>query len=127
MKTSYFGNLRNIAVPLSISQYPPKWYDGPQLKMLAPPRGLLLASKAGLGHDEYTTIFNRHLEQFDAREVHDAIVEEYGPDVTLLCFEKPGDFCHRRLVAAWFETALGVSVVEWTRPVSPPRKTTLVF
>lgn len=127
MKTSYFGNLKNLENPLSISQYPPKWYTGPQLKMLAPPRDLLLETKKGLvSNEEYTERFNKHLEQFDPKELHDAIVEEYGEDVTLLCFEKPGDFCHRRLVANWFENHLQVEIPEWEKS-SPKRKTTLVF
>lgn len=36
----------------------------------------------------------------------------YGPDVVLLCYEKPGQFCHRRLVAEWFEQELGLVVPE---------------
>lgn len=125
MKTSYFANLKNIDVPLSISQYPPKWYTGERLSMLAPPRELLNDRKKNdLSDEEYTRIFNEHLSQFDPREMYDAIVEEYGDDVTLLCYEKPGDFCHRRLVAAWFEKHLDVKVSEWAKPV---RKTTLVF
>lgn len=127
MKTSYFGNLRNLEVPVSISQFPPKWYTGPQIKMLAPPRDLLLETKKGMvTNEEYTRIFNEHLTQFDPREMYDAIVAEYGDNVTLLCFEKPGDFCHRRLVATWFEENLGVEVPEWTKPIVK-RKTTLVF
>ena len=124
MKTSYFGNLKNIEVPLSISQFPPKWYNGPQLKMLAPSSDLLFAHKNGLSDGEYEKIFTQHLAQFDPVELYEAIVEEYGDNVTLLCYEKPGDFCHRRLVAKWFEDALQVEVVEWAKP---PRKTTLVF
>lgn len=127
MKTSYFGNLKNIEVPLSISQFPPKWYTGARLQMLAPPRDLLLETKKGMvTNEEYTKIFNEHLSQFDPREMYEAIVDEYGDNVTLLCFEKPGDFCHRRLVAKWFEDALEVEVPEWTKPM-PKRKSTLVF
>jgi hypothetical protein len=93
--------------------------------MLAPPRELLNDRKKNdLSDEEYTRIFNEHLSQFDPREMYDAIVEEYGDDVTLLCYEKPGDFCHRRLVAEWFEKHLDVKVPEWAKPV---RKTTLVF
>lgn len=127
MKTSYFGNLKNIEVPLSISQFPPKWYTGPELKMLAPPRKLLLDTKKGLvSNEEYTEIFNQHLSQFNPKELYEAIVEEYGDDVTLLCYEKPGDFCHRRLVAEWFTNALEVEIPEWKKP-EVKRKTTLVF
>jgi hypothetical protein len=31
----------------------------------------------------------------------------------LLCWEAPGKFCHRRLVAAWLEDALGIDVPEY--------------
>ncbi|MBQ9280285.1 MAG: hypothetical protein IJ215_04510 [Clostridia bacterium] len=30
----------------------------------------------------------------------------------LLCYEPPAEFCHRHIVAAWFEIMLGVSVPE---------------
>jgi len=35
-----------------------------------------------------------------------------GEDAILLCWENSGVFCHRRLVAEWFEEELGVSVPE---------------
>lgn len=127
MKTSYFGNLKNIEVPLSISQYPPKWYTGPELKMLAPTPAMLKAIKGGGSHHDYTMeYYLRVLDHLDARELYDAIVEEYGNNVTLLCFEKPGDFCHRRLVAEWFEQNLQIEVPEWTSPI-PKKKLTLRF
>jgi uncharacterized protein (DUF488 family) len=44
------------------------------------------------------------------------VVEELGFDAVLLCWEAPGRFCHRRLVAAWLEEALGIEVPEYTRP-----------
>lgn len=125
MKTSYFGNLKNIEVPLSISLYPPKWYTGPQLKMLAPTPEMLKAIHDGGTEYEYMMqYYRRVLDHLDAQELYDAIVGEYGNDVTLLCFEKPGDFCHRRLVAKWFEDNLKIEVPEWAKPIP---KTTLVF
>ena len=33
--------------------------------------------------------------------------------IILLCYEKPGDFCHRHLVADWL-TKNGVNCIEWT-------------
>lgn len=36
-----------------------------------------------------------------------------------VCWEAPGEFCHRRLVAAWLETALGVTVPELVAPAAP--------
>lgn len=128
MKTSYFSNIRNIKLPLSISQHPPKWYSGPQLKLLAPPWELVKKAHSGMSADEYAAEFHRLvLARLDAREVYDAIVAEHTDDIVLLCFEKlesPGDFCHRRLVAEWFERELGVEVPEWTKPEP---KTSFVF
>ena len=43
-----------------------------------------------------------------------------GHEPVLLCYEKaPFDserFCHRRMVAEWFETELGFVVPEWKKP-----------
>ena len=33
--------------------------------------------------------------------------------ISSLCYEKPGDFCHRHLVADWL-TKSGVNCIEWT-------------
>ena len=35
-----------------------------------------------------------------------------GHDVILLCFEKPGEFCHRHLVAQWLKSNLNIDVIE---------------
>ena len=119
MQTSYFSNIRNIQAPLSISQYPPKWYVGAQFKVLAPPWALVDMAHKGLSRELYTKEFHRLvLADLDPREVYDAIVAEYTENVTLMCFEKlenPGDFCHRRIVAEWFEKQLDIKVPEWKR------------
>ncbi len=38
--------------------------------------------------------------------------EELGENAVLLCFEKPGEFCHRRIIAEWFNEHLRVKVNE---------------
>jgi len=48
------------------------------------------------------------LDVLDAKKVY----EELGEDSILLCWEKSGDFCHRRLVAEWLEKELNVKVNE---------------
>lgn len=117
MKTSYFTNILNLEKPLSISRFPPKWYTGPQLKLLAPSESLLKAALLGLPKVEYRARFKAEvLDQLDPAEVYEAILAEHG-DVTLLCYEtlkKPEDYCHRRMVAEWFETNLEIEVPEWT-------------
>ena len=45
-------------------------------------------------------------------EVLKEIASLFGEDASLLCYEKPGDFCHRRIVAEWLEKGTGVVVPE---------------
>jgi len=120
MKTSYFGNILKIKAPLSISSRAPIWYNGPQFKALAPKYEFFSAYKAGeLNIEGYISEFDRLvLAQLDPKTIYDQLQITHGPDVSLLCYEKPGEFCHRRLVARWFETELGVSVPElvWEPP-----------
>lgn len=129
MKTSYFSNIRNIRVPLSISQHPPKWYTGPEYKVLAPPWKLVEQAHKGMSREDYTDAFYvQVLQNLDPRAEYDLLTQKFSDDVTLMCFEKlenPGDFCHRRIVADWFEISLGVKVLEWVRP--PTIKSTLEF
>jgi uncharacterized protein YeaO (DUF488 family) len=35
-----------------------------------------------------------------------------GKDIIFLCYEKPGDFCHRHIFADYLNTAFGKKVVE---------------
>jgi len=116
MNTSYFARVKHIKNPLSISRFPPRWYNGPTFASLAPPVDLLNAYKAGEASQiDYVKVFvSRVLGPLNARECYDYLVENHGEDVTLLCYEKPLDFCHRRIVAAWFKDQLDIDVKELT-------------
>jgi len=110
MFTSYFANIKNIVHPvLSISGKSPDWYDGREFKTLAPKREFFLAYKAGeLDEAGYVREFKKQvLNNLDAKDVWSTIVRDYGRDVTLLCYERGGEFCHRRLVADWLYRKLG--------------------
>jgi hypothetical protein len=117
LTTSYFSNLKNVANPLSISGKAPDWYTGPQFKVLAPKYGFFMAYKNGeIDSAGYTECFNAQvLDPLDPQTTYDRIIQLAGPDATLLCYEKPGDFCHRRIVAGWFETHLKIIVPELIR------------
>ncbi len=66
-----------------------------------------------LSQDKYVVKFSVLLSELDPdiiwSRLH-AIVFPHEP--VLLCFEPPGTFCHRRLVAEWFERELGKVVDE---------------
>ena len=129
MKTSYFGNIRNILIPLSISQHPPKWYTGPWNKILAPPWELVDRAQKGMTAEVYKLEFHKQvLNKLMPQLMYNELIAQHTEDVVLLCFEKlekPGDFCHRRIVATWFECHLGVDVPEWAPP--PTVRSTLSF
>ncbi|WP_336284202.1 hypothetical protein [Citrobacter arsenatis] len=42
-----------------------------------------------------------------------------GCEPVLLCWEKPGEFCHRQLVARWFRRELGIAVEEYDPRATP--------
>jgi uncharacterized protein (DUF488 family) len=114
METSSFKISGKDPRAVSIARYPP-WrgplaFKGRRYLTLAPSVGLLKAWKAGeITQAEYTDRFYREtLSPLDPRQVY----QELGKDSIHLCFEDPGEFCHRRLVANWLEEALGISVLE---------------
>lgn len=40
------------------------------------------------------------------------VMEELGDNAVMLCYEKPGDFCHRHLIADWIAKNTGMTVEE---------------
>lgn len=116
MKTSYFGNLKHLKNPLSISGKAPDWFAGPQCKKLAPTWEIFSAYRSGeIDEEGYTREFYEQvLKPLNPHDMYSYLTKTYGEDVILLCYEKPGDFCHRRIVANWFEESLGIEVPEFT-------------
>jgi hypothetical protein len=112
MRTSYFHNPNldpNDPRLVSIARWAPDGYRGGRpfkgrhcLK-LAPPKTL-----KGLSREEFTRAYQAILDQFDPAKVY----KHLGADAILLCWEPPGQFCHRRLVAEWLEVHLGIEVRE---------------
>jgi hypothetical protein len=107
--------------PVRISLGLPRWFpEGrtcPYVEELAP-KGLW-----DLDEPEFSTRFIERLDRFGVeqitarlREVHD------GSDrpLALVCFEPPGQHCHRRLGADWWERKTGQQVDEWRPAASEP-------
>jgi len=106
MKTSYFSSkLWHGKNAVAISQGIPEWYKGRVYKALAPSWNLVRIKDA----EGYTRRYrNEVLNRLDPKKVY----KDLGDDAILLCWEKPGEFCHRRLVAEWLEETLGIKVLE---------------
>ena len=114
MFTSYFANLKNVSNPLAICGKSPVWYTGPEFKTLAPKYGFFKDYKDGKIDDtEYVIQYYKQiLDKLNPQKVYDHLINTYGENVTLLCYEKLGDFCHRHIVAVWFQTELGIIINE---------------
>lgn len=123
--TSYFAKIRKMpenVVPVSISQWPPKGYNGLQCKALAPTKDILMEYKDSNETDKerearYNERYiNEVLEKLDLKQVISNLQKQIDMDtldllevdnvwesknlhIALVCFEKSGDFCHRNLVA----------------------------
>lgn len=117
--TTYFAQLRNLPeniIPVSICGKAPSWYKGLQYKKLAPKYGFFMEWKKNHDNDYYIECFNAEvLSALTALRVVTELqimlpdgvksMMSYpfysNPDlhIALVCYEKPGDFCHRHLVS----------------------------
>lgn len=101
--TSYFANIRKLAdfVPVSIALWPPKGFRGTRLSLFCPPDFLIRGYKAGeITESEYREIFTKNiLDVLPEKNTLERMFANLGSFIVLLCYEKPGDFCHRHMVA----------------------------
>ena len=117
--TSYFANLKHIPeniTPISICRFPPKSWYGARSYVLIP---TLKALKDYQNTGDEETFRKRYFEGIDSLDANRLakVLEQMNPnsdtrDVVLVCYEGPGKFCHRHLVAEWFN-ANGVECREW--------------
>lgn len=117
MKTSYYFSTR-IREPglnlVGVSNTHPKglpWLrDMRTFKPFCPGWDLVKDYKRGIiSWQNYTEIYREDiLEKLDAEKVY----RDLGEDAIILCWEKPGVLCHRRLIAEWFYDLLQIKVNE---------------
>jgi hypothetical protein len=114
MKTSSFKLHGKDPRAVSIARHP-MFFKGRRYYDLAPSMALFRAWKAGaVSNEEYTERFYQEtLSCLDPAQVF----RDLGEDAILLCWCVPGQFCHRRIVAQWFEEALGINVPEAKVPM----------
>ncbi|MFA4971901.1 MAG: hypothetical protein WC683_04760 [bacterium] len=99
------GFLLAKAISLSV----PEWYFGQRYFPLVPSgNDLYLYRHGDIDQAEYTVRYLQQLAQLDAKQVY----RDLGDGAIMLCWEKPGKFCHRRLAAEWLERELGIEVPE---------------
>jgi len=108
MNTSYYSKYKGEH-GISIAGKCPVWYRGREYKKLAPKYWFFIKYKDDGDKKYYTEqYYNEVLNKLNAKEIY----EELGKDSVLLCWEKSGEFCHRRLVAEWLEKELNIKIDE---------------
>lgn len=115
--TSYFAKLKSLPdniIPISICGKAPQWYKGLQYKKLAPKYDFFIKWKENHNNYYYIKCFNEQvLSELNPHQVLDELYNlSKDKDIALICYEKPSDFCHRHLVAEWFNKN-GISCKEW--------------
>jgi len=118
--TSYFAKLKSLpdnVVPISICGKAPSWYRGLQYKKLAPKYGFFMEWKENHNNEYYIRCYKEQVTdklnpKFVVAELDNLLLSSVlgidckidslaVPHITLICYEKPADFCHRHLVADW--------------------------
>jgi Protein of unknown function, DUF488. len=122
--TGYYAKLplyeSNGLIGISIAGKAPAFWetsDRLQYKKLAPKYWFFQKYKSGeyKEHDYRIAYYKEVLNTLKAKNVFNELAKlSYNSDkIILLCYEKPGDFCHRRIVADWLETELDIKVPEF--------------
>lgn len=90
----------------------PRFIAGiPQMRNVCPTRYMV---SGPCSHDEYLKLYDRILASQDANQVVKQIeMLSGGKDVALCCYEKPGDFCHRHILAKWITENTGIEITEF--------------
>ena len=107
--TSYFASklirqkdFRLVSIALST-----RYVKCERYKALAPTREMIELAHAG-NTEEYTRLYRSNvLAKLNPQKVYEEL-----DGAVLLCWEKSGSFCHRRLVANWLEKSVGQPVPE---------------
>ena len=124
--TSYFANVKKlptILCPISIAGKAPDGWDGPQYRKLAPKYTTWKDYQQNKKRDKRNAAEHYVLDYYetvlDNRDsivvVNDLLTLANGKIPCLICYEKPGDFCHRMVVADWINKKLvrEVEVLEY--------------
>lgn len=113
ISTSYFAKAAYVPNPVAICGKSPSWFSGFEYKQLAPKYSFFIKYKNGeINGDEYTEEYYRLvLNKLDPMQVWKDL-SKFGDNITLLCYEKPDDFCHRHIAREWLNKSLNLNCTE---------------
>lgn len=98
---------------VSISLYPPKWFEGPCVKILAPNEETFNTKD----REEYIRLYKAQLDEIPTRKFHRIlarVTDDYTTDIELCCYEslkEPDEFCHRTILAEYLNERIGSNII----------------
>lgn len=104
--TSNFKIAGHLPLAVAISLGVPRGWQGARCTALAPPRAIIKIM------DPETFIPLYRAQVLDRLDPYQIIRDLGGDNFIMLCWEAPGEFCHRRVVAAWLRKHTGILVEE---------------
>lgn len=129
--TSYFANIKKFpenVIPVAICAVVPNWYRGLCYASLAPRYDDLMKYKDDHNEADYIQCYNdailknlnplyvvhtlQALRDYETNSDTYPFWESPDAHIALICYEKPSDFCHRQLIAKWFND-YGIECKEW--------------
>lgn len=109
--TSYYAKHGGDPLSYAISASVPPYYNGKTYNALRPEWNMVDAFKKGnISEDQYAKLY---IDLLEWRKITpERIIEDLPDGAILLCYEVAGQFCHRRVLAAWIELKTGIIVQE---------------
>ena len=122
--TSYFGNAKALAKNgikiVSVALWQPRFLSVPLTMSDAAPTSWMVKKAS---HQQYLDAYQQILSRIDPHEFINRLETlGGGSDVALCCYEKPGEFCHRHLLAEYLTKNTGVVIDEFSATPPTPEK-----
>ncbi|MGL6185484.1 MAG: DUF488 domain-containing protein [Clostridium chrysemydis] len=118
--TSYFAKALKLEQDkynvVGITRYPPQWFGGSNIDILAPSENLLkLYKDKYVTDDEFREIYINELN-YNKNKVTNIIdmLKSFddGKHIVFCCYEKSDCFCHRHILGEYLKENFGIEVSE---------------
>ena len=115
--TGYYAKVKkyeeNGLTPIAVSGKVPDFFKGTVWKWLAPKwQSFSEWNNGEISDFQYAEMYEKEvLDKLDKEAFRELLIATKNP--VLICYEKPGDFCHRHIIADWIERNFGFIVEEY--------------
>lgn len=118
--TSYFGNKKALdkagIMVVSVARWQPRYCPVACVMLDVAPTAYMLKEATS---EQYDAEYQKILSRLDVPGFIKRLeIASGGKDVALCCYEKPGEFCHRHVLAEYLTKQTGIEIEEFV--AAPP-------